>query len=219
MADAQSVQCRPLSLGRGGEMRGLPRRSTRRVWCTTALSCARVGALAFLLPLAGGAVAHEARPEVPNDAAETTAPAPGPAHNPSFAPGFIDALGRWMGDSRATLDSQLKNTQEAIGGIGAQATEALKGAAGAAQQTTGAMVGLPVGQMITGRQLCAPAANGGPDCGPAAEALCKAKGFSSGRGLEVASTQRCSARIWRSRPNPADGPCGTETFVTRAVCQ
>jgi hypothetical protein len=110
-----------------------------------------VGALAFLLPLAGGAVAQEARPEVPNDAAETTVPA-GPAPNPSFAPGFIDALGRWMGDSRAVIDSQLKNTQEAIGGIGAQATDAFKGAAGAAQQATGAIVGLPAGQMLRGRR-------------------------------------------------------------------
>jgi hypothetical protein len=184
------------------------------------LSCARVGALAFLLPLADGAVGQEAPPEVPNDAAETTAPAaPGPAPNPTYAPGFLDALGRWMGDSRAAIDSQLKNTQEAIGGIGAQATDALKGAAGAAQEATGAIVGLPAGQMITGRQLCPAAANGAPDCKPAAEALCKAKGYGSGRGLEVASTQRCSARIWRSRPNPADGPCGTETFVIRAVCQ
>jgi hypothetical protein len=200
-------------------MKRLRRKSRRRFWCTIALSCARVGALAFVLPLAGEVVAQEARPEVPNDAAETTAPPQAPAPNPSFAPGFIDALGRWMGDSRAALDSQLKNTQEAIGGIGAQATDALKGAAGAAQQATGAIVGLPAGQMISGRQLCQPAANGAPDCGPAAETLCKAKGFSSGRGLEVASTQRCSARIWRSRRNPADGPCGTETFVTRAVCQ
>ena len=199
-------------------MRRLRRQSSRRFWCRTALSCARVGALAFLLPLAGGAVGQEVRPEVPNDAAETTAPA-GPAPNPSSAPGFIDALGRWMGDSRAVINSQLKNTQEAIGGIGAQATDAFKGAAGAAQQATGPILGRPAGQMITGRQLCPSAPNGAPDCGPAAEALCKAQGFGSGRGLEVASTQRCSARIWRSRPHPADGPCGTETFVTRAVCQ
>jgi hypothetical protein len=217
MPCAHSVQAGPTSWGRRGEMRRSRRPSSRCLWCRTALSCARLGALAFLFPLGSGVVAQEARPEVLNDAAETTAPAPAP--NSSFAPGFIDTLGRWMGDSRAALDSQLKNTQEAIGGIGAQATDALKGAAGAAQQTTGAIIGLPVGQMITGRQLCAPAANGAPDCGPAAETLCKAKGFSSGRGLEVASTQRCSARIWRSRPNPADGPCGTETFVTRAVCQ
>jgi hypothetical protein len=198
-------------------MKRLRRKSRRRFWCTIGLSYARVGALAFVLPLVGEAVAQEARPEVPNDAAETTAPAPAP--NPSFAPGFIDALGRWIGDSRTVLDSQLKSTQETVGGIGAQATDALKGAAGAAQQATGAIIGLPAGRMITGRQLCPAAANGAPDCGPAAEALCKTNGFSSGRGLEVASTQRCSARIWRSRPNPADGPCGTETFVTRAVCQ
>jgi hypothetical protein len=199
------------------DMKRLKRKSDGSCWHTTVLSCARASALAVVLPWAGEAVAQDTQPEVPNSATETTAPAPAP--NPRFAPGFMDALGRWIGDSRDALDSQLKNTQDALGGIGTQATDAIKGAAGAAQQATGAIAGLPAGQMITGRQLCPPAANGAPDCRPAAEALCKAKGFGSGRGLEVASTQRCSARIWRSRSNPADGPCGTETFVTRAVCQ
>jgi hypothetical protein len=192
-----------------------PGRCFRRA--SFSLSCAQRSALAFALLLAGSAVAQEGQPANPSGPAENPALAPTP--NPSFAPGLLDALGRWIGDSKATLDSQLQNTQEALSGIGAQATGAIKDAAGAAQQATGAIVGLPAGQMITGRQLCPAAANGAPDCAPAADALCKAKGFGSGRGLEVASTQRCSARIWRSRSNPADGPCGTETFVTRAVCQ
>jgi hypothetical protein len=199
------------------DMKRLKRKSDRRCWCTAALSCARAGALAVVLPWAAEAVAQDTQAEVPNSATETTAPVPAP--NSSFAPGFIDALGRWIDDSKATLDSQLKTTQEAIGGIGAQATGAIKGAAGAAQQATGAIVGVSGTQILTGRQLCPVASNGAPNCAPAADALCKAKGFDSGSGVEVASTQRCSARIWRSRSNPSDGPCGTETFVTRAVCQ
>jgi hypothetical protein len=193
----------------------LLRKSGGAFWCAAASARAQGIAVAIALLVAGSAVAQEVQPEAPRDRANGSAPAAGP----TFAPGFVDALGRWLGESKATLDSQLKNTQDALGGIGTQATGAIKDAAGAAQQATGAVVGLPGARVITGRQLCPAASNGAPDCGPAADALCQANGFGSGRGLEVASTQRCSARIWRSRANPADGPCGTETFVARAVCQ
>jgi hypothetical protein len=142
-----------------------------------------------------------------------------PAPDPSFKPGFIDALGRWIGDSKAAIDSQLKTTQDAIGDVGSHATGVVKDAAGAAQQATGAVVGLPGTRLITGRQRCPAAANGAPDCGPAADALCQSKGFGSGRGVEVAAGQSCSARTWLTRRNPSAGPCATETYVTRAVCQ
>jgi len=199
------------------DMKTFWRKSGRRFCQLAVLSCAQGGVLACALLLAGFAIAQEPQPEALSDSVNNSSSTPAP--NPSLGPGFIDALGRWIGGSKATFDSQLRNTQDALGGIGTQATGAIKDVAGAAQQATGAIVGLPGSQIITGRQLCPAAANGAPDCGRAADALCQANGFGSGRGLEVAATQRCSARIWRSRANPADGPCGTETFVTRAVCQ
>lgn len=150
------------------------------------------------------------------------------APNPSFRPGFIDALGRWIGDSKAALGSQLRTTQDAIGGVGSQATGVVKDAADAAQQATGALVRLPSPEalvtlpgtrVITGRARCGAAANGAPDCGPAATVLCQAKGFKSGRGVEVSTGKSCSTRTWLTRRNPGDGPCAVETYVTRAVCQ
>jgi hypothetical protein len=166
-------------------------------------------------------VAQESQQQSPQQSAnEPVAEPPAEqAPNPSFSPGFIDALGRWIGDSRAAIDSQLRNTQDAIGEVGSHATGVVKDAAGAAQQATGAIVGLPATRMITGRQRCLAAPNGAPDCEPAANALCQAKGFGSGRGVEVASGQSCSTRTWLTRRNPSEGPCATETYVTRAVCQ
>jgi hypothetical protein len=177
----------------------------------------RVGAVAVGLSMAFSVVAQESQPPAPN--VPVAEPPAEQAPNPSFTPGFIDALGRWIGDSKAAIDSQLRTTQDAIGEVGSHATGVVKDAAGAAQQATGAFVGLPGTRMITGRQRCQAAPNGAPDCGPAADALCQAKGFESGRGLEIDSGQSCSARTWLTRRNPKDGPCATETYVTRAVCQ
>jgi hypothetical protein len=184
----------------------------------TAWVCLRIGVIAVGLLTAFPVVAQESQQQQPPNEPVAAPPAE-QAPNSSFGPGFIDALGRWIGDSKAALDSHLRTTQDAIGEVGSHATGVVKDAAGAAQQATGVIVGLPATRMITGRQRCLAAPNGAPDCEPAANALCQAKGFASGRGLEVASGQSCSTRTWLTRRNPGDGPCATETYVTRAVCQ
>jgi hypothetical protein len=127
---------------------------------------------------------------------------------PSHQPGFIDAFGRWLGDSKAKIDEQIKST-----------TDAAKSAADAAGQAAGAIVSLPGTRVVNGRERCPPSANGAPDCTLGASALCRAKGFGSGRHLEITSSERCRPRL-----KLADGPriernCTTESFVTRAVCQ
>jgi hypothetical protein len=146
------------------------------------------------------------------------APSP-PAASPAFRSDFIDALGHWFSNSKASIDSQLKDTQDTLGGIGTQATDAVKDAAGAAKQATGIIVDLPKTRIVNGRQLCPPAANGAPDCAPAVAALCRTKGFGAGRGVDINSTQKCPAWVWLSGRPPQAGECRSETFVTRAICQ
>jgi hypothetical protein len=156
--------------------------------------------------------------------------APNVAPGPAFQPGFIDALGRWLGDSKARIDEQLKSTQdvlkstqETIDGIGTQAggvaKDVAKDAAGAAQQATGALVALPGTHLVNGRERCPPAANGAPDCAPAVEALCRGKGYTGGRSVDVKATQKCPAWVWRSGRLPTEGQCGSETYVLKAMCQ
>jgi hypothetical protein len=143
--------------------------------------------------------------------------------NPSFRPGFIDAFGRFIGDSAAKLNLQLKSTNETLGNIGSQTSGAAKdvamGAVGTARDAAGTIVGLPSARMVSGRERCATAPNGAPDCRAAADAACRAKGFESGRSLDTQSVQKCPARVWLSGHLPAEGECPHETFVTRAVCQ
>jgi hypothetical protein len=131
-----------------------------------------------------------------------------PARTPGHRPGFLDALGRWFGDPRAAFESQMKNTQEALGTMGDQAREAAS-----------SVVTIPGTRVITGRQLCPTAANGAPDCQPGVDALCRAKGFQNGRSLDVTSGQRCPARVYIENRPPKEGECRMETYVTRAVCQ
>jgi hypothetical protein len=145
------------------------------------------------------------------------------AANPSFRPGFIDVFGRFIGDSAAKLNSQLKTTNETLGSIGSQTSDAAKdaamGAVGTAKNAAGTIIGLPSARIVSGRERCAAAPNGAPDCRAAADAACRAKGFGSGRGLDPQSVQKCPARVWLSGHLPAEGECPLETFVTRAVCQ
>jgi hypothetical protein len=195
---------------------GPDNRDFGNVWPRARIAAAGA-VLGGLLILADAANAQNApQPLAPPDAAGA---APPPPPDPSYQPGFLDALGRWIGDSTAKVGEGIKSTGDAIGSIGAQATGAAKDAAGAAGQATGAIVGLPGTRVVNGRERCAVAANGAPDCAPAANALCRSKGFTAGKGTDINSAQKCPAWVyWSGRgPNPTD--CVPETFVLGAVCQ
>ena len=180
-------------------------------------------------PLAPTALAPTA--QAPAAQPFTTQPLTAQPPNPNYQPGFIDAFGRFIGESASKLNSQLKSTNETLGNLGSQTTGAAKDAAqgaaqaaaqaavGTAKEAAGVIIGLPSQHIVTGRERCAAAANGAPDCRSAADAACRAKGFAAGKSLDTQSAQKCPARVWLSGRLPADGDCQLETFVTRAVCQ
>jgi hypothetical protein len=74
-------------------------------------------------------------------------------------------------------------------------------------------------KMVTGRAVCPVAANGAPDCKAGADALCKSKGMTSGRSLDMDSAHNCSTQNILSGARSIKDICRTETFVTRAMCQ
>ena len=55
----------------------------------------------------------------------------------------------------------------------------------AAKDATGAIMALPNARVVTGRERCAPAPNGAPDCQAAADTVCKGKGFQGGKSLDT----------------------------------
>lgn len=129
------------------------------------------------------------------------APAPAPAPSGSSKPGLIDALNKWFDKGAADLKETFGKTGQA------------------AKEATEALSKLPGARVVDGRARCEIAANGSPDCVAAAEAICKGKGFASGKSLETQTTQKCSPRVWLSGRQPAEGECPTETFVIKSVCQ
>jgi len=186
----------------------------------------RASAFAILCAVAcGGAVAAHAQQPMP-------APKDSPVVEPpvvpedAFRPNLLDTLGRWLGDSKAKVDEQLKSTQEVLGGLGKGATtivrdaaDAAREAVGVAQQATDAVAGLPAARIVDGRERCELAPNGAPDCQTASVALCRNKGFASGRSIDIRSSEKCPASVRRSGRAPEPGTCTMETFVSRAVCQ
>ena len=117
--------------------------------------------------------------------------APPPAEPPpTAAPGFLDALGRWLDDSKAQIDNQIKGTQQAIEGAAKDAAKA--GQAGSA------VLGWPGTKRANGRVRCAVAPNGAPDCAEAANALCRSKGYGPGKSLEINTADKCPTWVWLS---------------------
>jgi hypothetical protein len=74
-------------------------------------------------------------------------------------------------------------------------------------------------KMVTGRAVCPIAGNGAPDCKAGADALCKTKGMTSGRSLDMDSAHNCSTQNLMAGARSIKDICRTETFVTRAMCQ
>jgi hypothetical protein len=147
-----------------------------------------------------------------------------PASSPAFKPGFIDAFGRWLEDGASKLKSDMQDAQGKIDKLNSQARAAAKEAAksvtdSAAKGANDAAIALPGPRAQTGRERCAPADNGAPDCQAAALALCRGKGFQTGNSLDTQSEQKCPAKVFLEGRTPNNTECPTTIFVTRAMCQ
>src|SRR5215470_1382880 len=160
------------------------------------LTTAGCGSLLLALLLVGTVAAQEA---------------PQPAEPPVPRPGIFDAIERWLEDSKARIDDQIKGTQQAIEGAAKDAAKA--GQAGSA------ILGLPGSKVAQGRVRCVVAPNGAPDCIEAAHALCRSKGYGPGKSLEVNTVDKCPSWVWLSGQPAPEGTCTTETYVLQATCQ
>ena len=166
------------------------------------------GALLLVAGLSDSALAQ-------GSTADQSAAAPQVSESQTAPPpqrGVFGAIGRWVDESIANVKSGIGAAREGSDGLGEQAGEAAKDAATS-------VVRIPGTGVVTGRQQCMPALNGGPDCVVATRTLCQSKGYGSGRSLDIQSAQKCPARVLLSGRAPVEGECTMETYVTRAVCQ
>jgi hypothetical protein len=150
------------------------------------------------------------------------APQPQPAQpeTPPKKDGFFDALGKWWDKSAADFDANLKKMKTDIDAANERNAKAMReatqGAATATKEATDALTKLSTSRIVEGKERCALAPNGSPDCGPAAEQICKAKGYKTGQSANIESARKCSARALLTRD---ESGCTNETIVTRAACQ
>ncbi|MEJ0078900.1 MAG: hypothetical protein WDO17_26410 [Alphaproteobacteria bacterium] len=191
----------------------LPFRST--------FAAASIGALLAAAP--GLALAEAANPPPSDPPAVITAPAEAaPSDPPQGGTRLLPtpqetfgAIGKFIDQSISNVGAGVKGAGETIGATTSAAGDLAKGVTDAA----GTVARLPVTNIVTGYQVCAAAPNGAPDCEVASLAMCKAKGFSRGNSVDITSSYKCPAQMWREGRAPNPHECRDESFVSKAVCQ
>ncbi len=140
------------------------------------------------------------------------------ADKPQEDTGFFATVGRWFSQQSANVNSTFKDARQKVEGFGQDAGAAAKSTVEGAKDAAGAVARIPNVRTVSGHEKCQVAPNGAPDCVAAANAICKTKGFDSGRSLDMTTAEICPPKIWMA--GRSTGPeCRTETFVSRAVCQ
>lgn len=155
---------------------------------------------------------------------------PLPQNAPEHKPGVFESFGRWFDESATNMRKGFDDAWKGMGKVGnttadvakgtADAAGAVtKGAVDAAKGTADAFGKLGASRFVNGRELCAIAPNGAPDCKPAAVALCKANGYATGDSVDYVTAESCPTAAYLNGRKPASGECPIEHTVTRALCQ
>ncbi len=141
---------------------------------------------------------------------------------PPQEPGFFQSMGRWF-------DQQAEHFKSTFGGAGSTVAEfgheagiaastTVNGAKNAAKDAAAAVGNLPTARVVSGYQKCNIAPNGAPDCGPAADAICRSKGYKAGNSVDMTTSEVCPPKIYLAGRSSGPG-CHTETFVSSALCR
>ena len=141
-----------------------------------------------------------------------------PAPKPNQDTGFFAAVGRWFDRQGDSISSTFKDAGKKVENFGRDAGSAAKSTAEGAKDAADAVARIPNVRVVTGHEKCIKAPNGAPDCVAAAVTMCKAKGFESGKSMDMTSAEVCPPKVLLSgRTGGAE--CRDETFVSRALCQ
>lgn len=141
-----------------------------------------------------------------------------PAQNARESDGFLATVSRWFKERTATVNSSFEDARKKVEGFNNAASDAAKTTVEGAKDAAGAIARIPAARAVSGHEKCQLAANGAPDCVAAANAMCKAKGFESGKSVDMTTADVCPAKVYLS--GRSTGPeCTTDTFVSRAICQ
>jgi hypothetical protein len=170
----------------------------RRTAGSTALGGVVACALALVATLA-----------VAQDAAKAPEPAP---------TGFFATIGRWFNQTTENFHAGISGMRTGFQHFGHEAGLAAKTTVDTAKDAAESVGHLSTARVIAGHEKCRNAPNGAPDCVAAADAICKTKGFKSGKSVDMTTAEVCPAQVYLSGQSSGPG-CHTVTFVSRALCQ
>ena len=143
---------------------------------------------------------------------------PAPNQKPQQSQGFFGSVGRWLEEQTANMGASFNDARKRVEGFSNAAGDAAKTTVEGAKDAADAVVRIPTARAISGHEKCQLAPNGAPDCVAAANAICKAKGFGSGKSLDMTTAEVCPVKVYMS--GRSTGPeCKTDTFVSQALCQ
>ncbi len=132
--------------------------------------------------------------------------------------GFFGGIARWFERQGDGIKSTFKDAGRNVENFGREAGVAAKSTAEGARDAAGAVARIPNARVVTGHEKCPNAPNGAPDCTAAAVAMCQAKGFQSGKSMDMTTAQVCPPKVLLSGRNTGT-ECHDETFISRAFCQ
>ena len=157
---------------------------------------ALMGAGACHLCLASAASGAECATVKPNRLrrrrARPFAPPPAAQAPETNRPGFVDAVGRWLQEGKEKFDAQMKGAREALGEFQDKAR----------QTPRTPRAPWPPTPIVNGRARCEVAANGAPDCGAAANTVCRGKNSQTGKSVATQTEEKCPARVLLSGRSP-----------------
>ena len=135
---------------------------------------------------------------------------------PKEEPGFFESIANWFDRN---VGSAFQGAGKQVENFGHEAGVVAKTTVNTAKDAAGAVARIPAARVMSGHDTCQNAPNGAPDCVGAAERLCKAKGFESGKSVDMTTAEVCPPKVLLSGRTGAPGECRDETFVSRALCQ
>jgi len=138
--------------------------------------------------------------------------------NAAAGPDLFGGIARWFDRQAAKIGSGFKDAGSQVENFGREAGVAAKTTVEGAKGAADSVARIPSARVVKGHAKCKVAPNGAPDCLAAAHALCRSKGFESGKSVDMTTAEVCPAQVYLSGRNDGAG-CHTETFVSRVLCQ
>ena len=132
--------------------------------------------------------------------------------------GLFGDITHWFNEQTSNLGSHFRGARSGVENLGHEAGIAAKTTVEGAKDAAGVVTRIPTARVVAGHEKCTIAPNGAPDCVVAANAICKTKGFESGKSVDTTTTEVCPPQVYLSGRS-GGSECRKETFVSRALCQ